>query len=78
MAHPGFGYLWQEVDVSDVDIVIACVEDAAAANGEAHEAPNSTVLQQFPGHSPILSLSPYFKAQASATIDVCTLSHVHM
>jgi hypothetical protein len=48
--------------MSDVDVVISCVEDAAPADSEAR---NSTVLQQFPGHSPILSLSPYFKAQAS-------------
>lgn len=60
--------------MSDVDIVISSVEDAAPTDSEAHEAQNSTstVLQQFPGHSPILSLSPYFKAQAS---DVFLLLH---
>lgn len=67
MAYPGFGHLWQQADMSDVDIVITCPNDAASARDEAPEAHtvNSTLLQQFPGHSTILSSSPYFNAQAS-------------
>lgn len=62
MAHPGFGHLWQQAEMSDVDIVLyADVE--AAQSGDC--ALNRTLLQQFPGHSQILSPSPYFKAQAS-------------
>ena len=53
--------------MSDVDIVISVAEDTTSADGETSEAQNSTrtFLQQFPGHSLILSYSPYFKAQAS-------------
>lgn len=65
MAHPGFGHLWKQTEMSDMNIVIACAQDAASAGDEIPEGPNSTLLQQFPGHSMILSSSPYFKAQAS-------------
>lgn len=78
MAHPGFGHLWQQAEMSDLDIVISC--DYAAAVGEdasgepedvlayrqlLPQSQQDTLLQQFPGHSTILSLSPFFKAQAS-------------
>ena len=67
MAHPGFGHLWQQAEMSDVEIVISVAEGTVSAGDETTEAQNSTrtILQQFPGHSPILSLSPYFVAQAS-------------
>jgi hypothetical protein len=72
MAYPGFGHLWQQADMSDVDIVLSIVEASAPAGDEASEAAdaqssNRTLLQQFPGHSVILSLCPYLVAQASAT-----------
>jgi hypothetical protein len=66
--HPGFGHLWQQADLSHVDIVIACAKNAAAVGDEAQDGQNSTLLQQFPGHSTILSSSPYFKAQASVKL----------
>jgi hypothetical protein len=72
VAHPGFGHLWQQAEMSDVEIVLSVVNKANLAGDEAAEAQmtqswgSATVLQQFPGHSPILSLSPYFVAQASA------------
>ena len=70
MAYPGFGHLWQQADMSDVQIVLSIVEASAPAGDEASEAAdaqssNRTLLQQF--HSVILSLCPYLVAQASAT-----------
>lgn len=65
MAHPGFGHLWKQSEMSDIDIVIACPVDEGSGGDDAHMLENSTLLQQIPGHSPILSLSPYLKAQAS-------------
>lgn len=58
MAHPGFGHLWRHADMSDVQIVLSVVNDTYPAKNEAPEAQNSNrrVLQQFPGHSQILSL----------------------
>ena len=72
MAYPGFGHLWQQADMSDVEIVLSIVEESAPAGDEAPEAAEAQsssriVLQQFPGHSVILSLCPYLVAQASAT-----------
>jgi hypothetical protein len=67
MAHPGYKHLWQQAEMSDIDIVIRVAEDIAPAGDEAPEGQDSTptVLQQFPGHSQILSPSPYFVAQVS-------------
>jgi hypothetical protein len=50
-------------------------EEAATEGDEAPDAQNNNkiVVQQFPGHSPILSSSPYFAAQASASN---TLQHL--
>jgi hypothetical protein len=76
MAHPGFGHLWQQAEMSDLDIVIS-IDYEYVPNGtesqhvlwcrlkaqELHQ--NDPPLQQFPGHSTILSLSPFFKAQVS-------------
>jgi hypothetical protein len=59
MAHPGFGHLWKQSEMSDIDIVIACPVDEGSGGDDAHMLENSTLLQQIPGHSPILSLSPY-------------------
>jgi hypothetical protein len=73
MAHPGFGHLWKQTEMSDMNIVIACAQDAASAGDENPEEHNSTLLQQLPGHSMILSSSPYFKAQASADCISCVL-----
>jgi hypothetical protein len=74
MAHPGFGHLWQQAEMSDMDIAVICVQDEGFEDGEPLGAQEvyrfidqkTTLLQQFPGHSMILSSSPYFKAQASA------------
>jgi hypothetical protein len=76
MSHPGFGHLWQQAELSDVEIVILCASDTVPEGDEAPEAEGScsTLLRQFPGHSPILSLSPYFVAQVSQTAVVC-VSH---
>jgi hypothetical protein len=62
MAHPGFGHLWQQAEMSDVEIVISLAEGTVSAGDETTEAQNSTrtILQQFPGHSLILSLRPYY------------------
>jgi hypothetical protein len=73
MAHPGFGPLWQQAEMSDVDIVIS-VADGVTAHDQDHQAHRHNVLQQFPGHSLILSLCPYLKVQASADpLHLCTL-----
>ncbi len=67
MAHHGFGHLWKQEDMSDVEIVLCYAEDNAPAGDESPEALSSKhiVLQQFPGHSQIMSFSPYFRAQVS-------------
>jgi hypothetical protein len=56
MAHPGFGHLWQQDEMPDIDIVVSVVNDNAPTGDEAHKAQDSTrnVLQQFPGHRMIL------------------------
>lgn len=72
MSHPGFGHLWQQAEVSDVTIMLSDVEGAPPSADEAPEAQNSNpVVSSFPGHSQILSLSPYFLAQASITNVLC-------
>lgn len=67
MTHPGFAHLWMQADLSDVDIVLSVVPDQAPTGDETAEAQSSNpaILQQFPGHSTIISSSPYFAAQAS-------------
>jgi hypothetical protein len=67
MAYPGFGHLWQQADKSDVETVLSIVEESSPAGDESTDAQSSnrTVLQRFPGHSQILSICPYFDAQAS-------------
>lgn len=76
MTHPGFGHLWMQADLSDVNIILPVVPDQAPAGDEASEAHNSNliILQQFPGHNAILSSSPYFAAQAS----ICSAELHHM
>jgi hypothetical protein len=64
MAHPGFGHLWQQAETSDIDIVILHDQDAPPTGDGSPAVQNSTLLQQFHGHSQILSLSDFFKAQA--------------
>jgi hypothetical protein len=51
--------------MSDVQIVLSFVQDSSPADDEGPEAQSSnhTVLHQFPGHSQILSICPYFHAQ---------------
>jgi hypothetical protein len=75
MAHPGFGHLWKQAEMSDMDIAVICTHDEDSEGDERlgaqeveYRSGNQeiTLLQQFPGHSMILSSSPYFKAQASA------------
>jgi hypothetical protein len=68
MAIPNFGYLWKQEEMSDVDIVISAPSYSASVSSEApwvNDSNHATLLQQFPGHSLILSYSKYFKAQAS-------------
>jgi hypothetical protein len=79
MAHPGFGHLWQQEETSDVEIIISVAEEKTSAGDEFPEARSSscTFLQQFPGHSQILSLSPYLLAQASIMKPVLLLSCQH-
>lgn len=67
MEHPGFAYLWQQQELSDVLIRLyakSAVHSAADGAPDGHNSTH-TLLQQFPGHSAILGLSEYFKAQAS-------------
>ena len=69
MAHPGFGHLWQQSEMSDIEIVLVVDADAdpvGVGATEVHKV-NRTVLQQFPGHSLLLSVSPYFAAQVSTS-----------
>ncbi len=63
MAHPGFGHLWQQTEMSDVEVVLVVVSESDETS-EVHSSKNS-VLQQFPGHSQILSSSPLFGTKAS-------------
>jgi hypothetical protein len=73
MSHPGFGHLWQQAEKSDVDIAVAVSPPGVeSASGQACEAGNHAVLQQFPGHSLILSLCPYLNVQVNRTCN-CTL-----
>jgi hypothetical protein len=67
MTHLGFGHLWMQEDLSDVNIMISVVSNQAPVDDEAAEAQhiNPTILQQLPGHKAILSSSPLFAAQAS-------------
>lgn len=66
MAHPGFGRLWQQEEMSDVQIVLLRTQDTAPVGDEQPEehSSNHTVLHKFPGHSQILSMCPCFLAQA--------------
>lgn len=64
MSHPGFGHLWKQAETSDIDIVLSIVRDVDPAGDETSEAQaRNPVLQQFPGHSLLLSVSPFFAAQ---------------
>lgn len=50
MAHPGFGHLWQQSEMSDIEMVLAVGADAdpvGVGATEVHKV-NRTVLQQFP------------------------------
>jgi hypothetical protein len=63
--HPGFNHLWQQEELSDVQLLLA-VEGPAAAEGDASPASNTTqheILQVFPVHTAILTCSPFFRAQ---------------
>jgi hypothetical protein len=72
MAHPGFGRLWQQEEMSDVQTVLLRTQDTAPVGDEQPEehSSNHTVLHKFPGHSQILSICPYFLAQARI-VSVC-------
>jgi hypothetical protein len=61
MTHPGFAHLWQQQDLSDVDIVLiaGAVDSDPAGDSMLTEGCQPLVLQQFPGHSSILSISQY-------------------
>jgi hypothetical protein len=51
--------------MSDAEFVICVSSDRTSSVAEAHQVQHPRVLHQFPGHSFILSCSPYFTAQAS-------------
>jgi hypothetical protein len=34
MAHPGFGHLWQQAEMSDMDIAVICAQDEGFEDGE--------------------------------------------
>lgn len=53
MARPSFAHLWQQEDLSDVDILL---------HVEPGPGDSLMLLRRFPGHSQLLSLSPYFMA----------------
>ena len=53
MARPNFAHLWQQEELSDVDILL---------HVEPGPGDSSMLLRRFPGHSQLLSLSPYFMA----------------
>jgi hypothetical protein len=69
MAHPGFVHFWRQEEMSDVKVHIKYVQESDSTGDEAPEAQDSkeTLLQRFPGHTPILTLSPYFAEQACAS-----------
>ena len=56
-----YAHLWQQEELSDVDIVLATV--GHAADGQLGESSNQ--LRVLPGHSVILSNIPYMHAQVS-------------
>jgi hypothetical protein len=78
MSHPGFGNLWKQAEMSDIEIVLSVANDASVtaspAADETSDSQTRTVLQQFPGHSPILSPSPYFAAQVRPSLG---LQHIN-
>jgi hypothetical protein len=79
MAHPGFAHLWQQQELSDVDIVVIagapCAEDSAPAGDSMLTEGQPLVLQQFPGHSSILSISQYCKAQVTHCVHCSVAQH---
>jgi hypothetical protein len=79
MAHPGFGHLWKQDDMSDIQIMLSTVTETASEGHKDTGASSSTVLQQFSGHSMILriilSCSPYFMAQVSVAIALSVWLH---
>jgi hypothetical protein len=65
-----FSQLWQQSELSDVDVLLT----APPATNQESDAPPQK-LAEFPGHTVLLSTSPYLKAQ------VCTTSragHAHL
>lgn len=61
-----FAHLWQQKELSDVDVLLIAPSTAAQAGG----AP-PLVVEEFPGHTVLLSNSPFIKQQ------VC-LVYVHL
>lgn len=60
----GFGHLWQQEELSDVDLVL--LQQPADDDEPSTEAgASAVVLQRMPAHSTILSLSPFLRAMVS-------------
>lgn len=75
MSHPGFGHLWKQAELADLDIVISIssgTETEAAGSSAAEELKQQTVLQRLPGHSQIISVSPFFGAQVTMHAIMCS------
>jgi hypothetical protein len=63
----GFGHLWQQEELSDVDLVL--VQQPADADEPPTEAGTAVVvLQRMPAHSTILSLSPFLRAMVGCPV----------
>jgi hypothetical protein len=60
------GQLWQQTVIPDVVILLQVPLDTVSAGAPARANSNHLELRQFPGHSQIMSLSPFFAKQASA------------
>jgi hypothetical protein len=52
-----FSELWQQAELSDVDVLLT-----APPAADQEDAPPQK-LAEFPGHTVLLSSSPFFKAQ---------------
>jgi hypothetical protein len=58
-----FSELWQQAELSDVNVLLT----APPAAGQQDDAPPQK-LAEFPGHTVLLSSSPFFKAQVCCVV----------
>lgn len=52
-----FSHLWQQEELSDVDVLLTAPDPQNAGSAQTQK------LAEFPGHTALLSSSPFLKAQ---------------